>query len=210
MVKNNEAHGLISGAVETTKELLLRSFKIIGTKPNIKRVSGVMILLTKKPILFADVAVQIDPTQEQLAEIAILTAETAKFLGLKPKIAMLSFSTKGSASHELFDKVINATKIAKRLRPDLVIDGELQADAALVKEVAKIKSPKSIIKGDANVLIFPDLNSANISYKLVNRLGNIEAIGPILQGLNKPVNDLSRGCSVQDIVYLTAITSLQK
>jgi len=158
--------------------------------------------------IFADVAIVPNPTAKQLAEIAISSAQTAKaILGIdEPKVALLSFSTKGSAKHELADKVIEAVAIAKQIRPDICIDGELQSDAALIESIGQKKSPGSSVAGRANVLVFPDLQSGNISYKLVERLGNAQAIGPILQGLGAPINDLSRGCSVEDIVNLVAIT----
>jgi phosphate acetyltransferase len=161
-------------------------------------------------IIFADGGVHPNPNEKELAEIAIATAHTAKAIaGFEPRVAMLSFSTKGSAKHELVDKVINATRIAKELAPGLLIDGELQADAALIEAIGKSKAPGSPIAGRANILIFPDLNSGNIAYKLVQRLAHAEAIGPILQGIASPVNDLSRGCSVSDIVSMIAITSNQ-
>ena len=160
--------------------------------------------------IFADGAVHPDPTDKELAEIAIATAHTARTIGgFEPVIAMLSFSTKGSAKHEMVDKVVNATKMAKEMAPDLVIDGEFQVDAALVEEVGRKKAPGSNIPGKANVLIFPNLESGNIAYKLVQRLGGAEAIGPILQGMAAPINDLSRGCSVSDIVSMIAITANQ-
>ena len=161
-------------------------------------------------MIFADCAVNPDPTECQLAEIAVMSARTARILaGIEPRVAMLSFSTKGSATHTLIDKVSHATEIAKEIDPSLMIDGELQADAAIVEEVAKRKCPNSPVGGKANVLIFPDLQSGNISYKLVQRLGGADAIGPVLQGMAAPVNDLSRGCSSQDITNLIAITVIQ-
>jgi len=161
-------------------------------------------------LIFADGAVHPDPTDKELAEIAIATANTARAIaGFEPKIALLSFSTKGSAKHELVDKVVSATKIAREMAPDLMIDGELQGDAALVEAIGQKKAPGSKIAGHANILIFPDLNCGNIAYKLVQRLANAEAIGPILQGMAAPINDLSRGCSVSDIVSMIAITANQ-
>jgi len=174
-----------------------------------------MILQDKKfgedgVIIFADGAVHPNPTDKELAEIAVATAHTARAIcGFEPRIAMLSFSTKGSAKHELVDKVVSATRIAQEMSPDLMIDGELQGDAALVEAIGQKKAPGSKIAGKANVLIFPDLNCGNIAYKLVQRLANAEAIGPILQGMAAPINDLSRGCSVNDIVSMIAITSNQ-
>ena len=161
-------------------------------------------------IIFADGAVHPNPTDKELAEIAIATAHTTRAIaGFEPRIAMLSFSTKGSASNEMVDKVVSATKIAKAMAPDLMIDGELQADAALIEAIGQKKAPGSKIAGKANVLIFPDLNCGNIAYKLTQRLAHAEAIGPILQGMAAPINDLSRGCSVSDIVSMIAITSNQ-
>jgi phosphate acetyltransferase len=161
-------------------------------------------------LIFADCAVHPNPTAEELAEIAVATADTTKAIaGFEPKVAMLSFSTKGSAKHEMVDKVVNATKIAKEKRPDLKIDGELQADAAIVDAIGKKKAPDSEIAGNANVLVFPTLETGNIAYKLVQRLAGAEATGPVLQGMAAPINDLSRGCSVDDIVNLVAITANQ-
>jgi phosphate acetyltransferase len=161
-------------------------------------------------LVFADCAVLPNPDERQLAEIAVTTAQTAKaIVGLDPLVAMLSFSTKGSASHDMVDKVVKATKIAREMAPDLKIDGELQVDAALVKEVGQLKSPGSEVAGKANILIFPTLEAGNIGYKLVQRLAKAEAIGPILQGMAAPINDLSRGCSVTDIVNMVAITANQ-
>lgn len=210
MVYCGDADGLVSGARHPTAHTLKPAFQIIKTKERFHRASGAFMMVKGKSIyFFADAAVNIEPTAEELAEIAIDTSETAKKFGVKPRIAMLSFSTKGSAKHPLADKVRNATFIIKKKRPDLVVDGELQVDAAIVPEVCKIKCPRCRIQGNANVLIFPDLQSANISYKLVERLGKTKAIGPIIQGLKKPVNDLSRGCNVEDIVNLTAITAVE-
>lgn len=217
MVKKGEADGSVSGAIHTTAETIRPALQIIKTAPGVKKVSSsfLMILKDKKfgengTLIFADCAILPDPNEEELADIAIASARTAKdLMGCEPRVAMLSFSTKGSAKHELVDKVRRATEIIKKKEPHLLIDGELQADAALIPEIASQKAPQSSIAGRANVLIFPDLNSANIGYKLVQRLAGAQAIGPILQGLAKPVNDLSRGCSVNDIVNLVAITSLQ-
>lgn len=210
MVHQDDADGLISGAVHSTADTLRPALQIIRTKEKFHRVSGIFIMIMKKRIMFfGDCAVEPDPDKNDLADIAIDTAETARSFGVKPKVAMLSFSTNGSAKHPMADKVKDATEIVKAKMPDLMIDGEMQVDAALVPEVCKLKFPDSKVKGDANVLIFPDLNSGNISYKLVERLGHAKAIGPIIQGLKKPVNDLSRGCSVDDIVDLTAVTVVQ-
>jgi len=196
---------------------LLPAFQYVKTAPGISVVSGTFLMFTDKKqfgndglMLFADCAVHPDPTAEELAQIAVSTGKTARVIaGIEPKIAMLSFSTKGSAKHELVDKVIKATEIAKQMAPDMQIDGEMQADAAIVESIGKKKAPNSNIAGKANVLVFPDLQSGNISYKLVQRLAGAEAIGPILQGMAAPINDLSRGCSVSDIVNLIAITANQ-
>jgi len=207
MVATGSADGLISGAAHSTAETMRPALQLIKTRKRFHKVSGLfLMLLEKKLYLFADCAVNIDPTAKELAEIAIDSAHTAKELGIEPRIAMLSFSTFGSAQHPQLDKIRRAVKLVKKKHPRLMIEGEMQVDAALVPFVAKIKAPKSKLRGRANVLIFPDLNSGNISYKLVQRLGGVKAIGPITQGLQKPVNDLSEGCSVEDIVNLAAIT----
>ncbi|MBU4561318.1 phosphate acetyltransferase [bacterium] len=217
MVKKGEADGSISGAVHTTAETIRPALQIIKTAAGVKKVSSSFLIILKDEkfgengaLIFADCAILPDPNEEELADIAIVSARTAKdLMNCEPRVAMLSFSTKGSAKHKLVDKVVKATEIVKEKAPGLLIDGEIQVDAALIPEVASQKAPKSSIAGKANVLIFPDLNSANIGYKLVQRLAGAQAIGPILQGLAKPVNDLSRGCSVEDIINLVAITSLQ-
>lgn len=215
MIYMGDADGEVSGAEHTTADTVRPALQIVKTAPGISVVSGAMVMVTKKPelgdngiFIFADVAITPNPTAQQLAEIAICSADTAiKIAGIRiPRVAMLSFSTMGSASHELADKVIEATRIAKSLRPDLNIDGEMQSDAALIEKVGKKKAPESSVAGQANVLVFPDLQAGNIGYKLVERLGDAEAVGPILQGLGAPINDLSRGCSVSDIVNLVAIT----
>ena len=215
MIYKGDADGEVSGAEHTTADTVRPALQIVKTAPGISVVSGGMIVVTQPKHLgyhgmfvFADVAITPNPTAKQLAEIAISSAQTAKsILGVDvPKVAMLSFSTKGSAKHELADKVIEAVNIAKQMRPDLQIDGELQADAALIESIGQKKSPGSTVAGHANVLVFPDLQSGNIGYKLVERLGGAQAVGPILQGLGAPINDLSRGCSVDDIVHLVAIT----
>jgi len=210
VVQMNDADGLISGANSSTGATVKPALQIIKTKEKFHKVSGIFfMILEERLLLFADCAVNIEPNSHELAEIAIDTAETAARFGIVPRIAMLSFSTNGSARHPFTDKVREATAMVRDKRPDLVIDGEMQVDAALVPDIAKRKFPKSKIQGDANVLIFPDLQSGNIAYKLVERLAHAEAVGPILQGLKKPVNDLSRGCSWQDIVDLTAITACE-
>lgn len=218
IIKTGGADGQISGALSTTAETLRPALQIIKTKPGITTVSGAMLLITKQPqygengiLVVGDVAVTPVPDAEQLSQIAVCTAETAKAVAgfTDPRVAMLSFSTKGSAQHEVVDKVVEATRLAKEKNPHLKIDGELQADAALVPTVGAKKAPESNIAGHANVLIYPNLEVGNISYKLVQRLGDAVAIGPILQGIARPVNDLSRGCSVEDIYYLVAITACQ-
>ncbi len=217
MVKTGDADGMVSGAVHSTGDLLRPALQIIKTLPGISIVSSSFIMELPDNefgddgiILFADCAINPNPDAEELASIAIATAGTAKSLcGMEPKVAMLSFSTKGSAKHELIDKVVEATKIAKEKAPELMIDGELQLDAALIKKIGEMKAPGSPVAGKANVLIFPDLQAGNIGYKLVQRLAKAEAIGPVSQGFAKPVNDLSRGCSVNDIVNVVAITAVQ-
>ena len=210
MVYSGDADGLVSGAIHTTGETIRPALQIIKTKEKYHRVSGLFLMRVKNKVyLFADCAVNINPNAEELAMIAMDSANTALQFGIKPRIAMLSFSTHESANHEVIDKVRNAVKIVKKKRPELIIDGELQVDASIVPFVAKIKCPKSVLKGNANVLIFPNLEAGNIAYKLVERLAKAQAIGPILQGLKKPVNDLSRGCSVEDIVNITAITVVE-
>lgn len=209
MVQQEMANGMISG-INSENKPYFPAFHIIGTREGTSRASGVFMMVKgSKTFLFADCALNINPTSEQLAEIAYVTAQTAISFGIKPRIAMLSFSTRGSAKHEMVDKVRIATELVRKKDPDLIVDGEIQLDAALVPSVAEKKCPGSPIEGDANVLIFPDLNSGNIGYKLVERLDGCKAIGPIMQGLNKPINDLSRGCSVQDIVDLAVITVIQ-
>ena len=217
IIKSGDADGQISGALSTTGETLRPALQIIKCAPGITCVSGAMLMITQTPefgdngvLVMGDVAVTPMPDANQLAQIAVCTAQTAKSVaGLDPKVAMLSFSTKGSAKHEVVDKVIEATRLAKEMDPELKIDGELQADAALVPSVGKKKAPGSEIAGEANVLVVPCLEVRNIAYKLVQRLGRADAIGPILQGIARPVNDLSRGCSVDDIYKMVAITACQ-
>jgi len=217
MIKSGDADGEVAGAMNATSDVLRPAFQYVKTLPGISVVSGAFIMILQDKefgengiIVFADCAVHPNPTDKELAEIAISTAKTTRSIcGFEPRIAMLSFSTKGSAHHEMCDKVINATKIAKETDPSLQIDGELQADAAIIPSIGKSKAPGSNIAGYANVLIFPTLECGNISYKLVQRLAHAEAIGPILQGMAAPINDLSRGCSVSDIVNMIAITASQ-
>ena len=218
IIKTEGADGQISGALSTTGDTLRPALQIIKCAPGISCVSGAMLLITKQPqygengiLVVGDVAVTPMPDANQLAQIAVCTAQTAKSVAgfADPRVAMLSFSTKGSASHEVVDKVVEATKIAKEMDPGLKVDGELQADAALVPSVGEKKAPGSDIAGHANVLVFPNLEVGNIGYKLVQRLGDAEALGPILQGIARPVNDLSRGCSVDDIYKMVAITACQ-
>ena len=210
MVHLDYADGLVGGSTTTTADTIRPALQIIKTNKKFKKASSFFIMvLDKKPLFFADCAVEIDPDAKDLADIAIDTALTVEKFGYTPKIAMLSFSTKGSAKHPSIDKVREATIRVKDALPDIVVDGELQVDAALVPCIAEKKAKGSPIKGDANVLIFPTLCSGNIAYKLVERLAKAKAIGPILQGLNKPVNDLSRGCCIEDIINVTAITVVE-
>ena len=218
IIKTEGADGKISGALSTTGDTLRPALQIIKCAPGVTCVSGAMLMLTHEHqygddgiIVMGDVAVTPVPTADQLAQIAVCTAQTARSVaGIQdPRVAMLSFSTKGSAKHEVVDKVVEATRLAHEMAPELKLDGELQADAALVPAVGEKKAPGSLIAGHANVLVVPNLEVGNISYKLVQRLGDAIAIGPILQGIARPVNDLSRGCSVDDIYYMVAITACQ-
>ena len=211
MLRHDMASGAVAGSVNTTGDVLRAAIQIVGLRPNIEVVSScfIMVLPNNKILTFADCAVIPDPSAGELASIAISSANTHKNLvGTEPKVAMLSFSTKGSAKHPLSEKVIEATEQVRNTDPGLLVDGELQFDAAYIPEVGKKKAPQSAVAGEANVYIFPDLNSANIGYKMVQRLAGAMAIGPIIQGLAKPYNDLSRGCSVDDVVNVTAICSI--
>jgi len=217
MIKAGDMDGEVAGAINATGDVVRPGFQLIKTLPGVSMVSGVFVMILKDKefgeegiMIFADCAVTPDPDERMLSEIAITTADTCRnLLDIEPKIAMLSFSTKGSASHYKVDKVVNATNRVKELRPDIIIDGEMQLDAAIIPDVAKIKCPNSPINGHANVLVFPSLEAGNIAYKLVQRFGHADAYGPVLQGLAAPINDLSRGCFVRDIVNLVAITSVQ-
>lgn len=217
LIKDGQADGEVAGADNATGDVLRPAFQIVKTLPGISIVSGAFFMIFKdceyapdNILVFADCAVHPDPDAQQLAEIAVSTAKTAKDIGgLDPKVALLSFSTKGSAQHELVDKVAEATRLAQEKAPDMAFDGELQSDAAIVEKIAAKKAPQSQVAGKANVLVFPSLETGNISYKLVERLAGVEAVGPVLQGMAAPINDLSRGCSVSDIVNLVAITANQ-
>jgi phosphate acetyltransferase len=217
LIKNKEVDGEVAGAQNATGDVLRPAFQVVKTLPGISVVSGAFIMVMKDPqwgdngvMVWADCAAHPNPNERELAEIAVVTAQTAESIArLEPRVALLSFSTKGSAKHEMVTKVVNATKIAQEMAPHFKIDGELQADAAIVPSVGKSKAPDSEIAGKANVLIFPTLEVGNIAYKLVQRIAGAEAIGPIMQGMAAPINDLSRGCSVEDIVSLVAITACQ-
>lgn len=218
MIKNGDADGMVAGAINSTGNVLRAGLQIVKTKPGIKSVSSCFLMAFENTyfkgqevMIFGDCAVIIKPTSEQLADIAISSYKTAKTLaGIKePKIAMLSFSTKGSAKDESIDRVVEATKLVKEMAPEIEIDGELQVDAALVPSVASLKAPGSKVAGHANVFIFPDVGAGNIGYKLTQRFSGAEAIGPICQGFAKPINDLSRGCVAEDIVGVVAITACQ-
>jgi phosphate acetyltransferase len=210
LVHVNRAQGLVSGAAHSTADTVRPALQIIKTKEGVRKTSGVFIMVRNdEKYVFADCAINISPDSSDLAEIAVESAATAKMFNIEPKVAMLSFSTKGSAKSTETERVVEAARLAAERDPNLVVDGEFQFDAAFVPSVAEKKAPGSIIKGDANVFVFPSLEAGNIGYKIAQRLGNFEAVGPILQGLNKPVNDLSRGCSVEDVYKLALITAGQ-
>ena len=217
LIKNKEVDGEVAGAQNSTGNVLRPAFQIVKTLPGVSVVSGafIMVFQDKKwgdngVMVFADCAADPNTDENKLAQIAVVTAQTARNIaGIDPRVAMLSFSTKGSATHELVDKVVNATRIAKEMDPNIVIDGELQLDAAIIPSVAEKKAPGSPVAGKSNVLVFPSLEVGNITYKAVQRFAGADAVGPIMQGMAAPINDLSRGCSVEDIVSLVAITVCQ-
>ncbi|MBM7648310.1 phosphate acetyltransferase [Bacillus ectoiniformans] len=210
LVYNNLAHGLVSGAIHSTADTVRPALQIIKTKPGVTKTSGVFIMVRgDEQYVFADCAINISPDSQDLAEIAVESAKTAEMFDINPRVAMLSFSTKGSAKSPETERVVEAARLAKEKAPELLVDGEFQFDAAFVPSVAKKKAPDSDIQGDANVFVFPSLEAGNIGYKIAQRLGNFEAVGPILQGLNAPVNDLSRGCNEEDVYKLALITAGQ-
>lgn len=210
MIRLGHADGCVTGATHPTSETILPAVQIIGMREGFKRASSYFLMVKgEEKLFFADCAFVVNPEAEELAGIAIATNDSAKNYDVDPKVAMLSFSTYGSAKHEMVDKVVEATKIVKEKRPDIIVDGDLQFDAAYVEKVGVKKAPGSPVAGKANVFIFPELNAGNIGYKVTQRLGGYEAIGPIIQGLKKPMNDLSRGCSSDDVVKVAAITAVQ-
>lgn len=210
LVYTGEADGLVSGAAHSTADTVRPALQIIKTKPGYKKTSGAFVMVREdERYVFGDCAINIAPDSQDLAEIAVASAETAAMFGIDPKVALLSFSTKGSAKSPETEKVSDALAIAKEKNPNLVVDGEFQFDAAFVPSVAAKKAPDAVLKGDANVFVFPSLEAGNIGYKIAQRLGNFDAVGPILQGLNAPVNDLSRGCNADDVYKLTLITAAQ-
>ncbi|MGX7108718.1 phosphate acetyltransferase [Facklamia miroungae] len=213
LVYTGEADGMVCGAVYSTSDTVRPALQIIKTRPGVNLISGAFIMVPPhtngQKLVFADCAININPDSQSLAEIAVESAKTAKIFGIDPKVAMLSFSSHGSAKSPEVDKVAEATKMAKELAPELIIDGEIQFDAAIVPEVAAQKVPGSILDGQATVFVFPEIQSGNIGYKIAQRLGNFQAVGPILQGLNKPVSDLSRGCVEEDVFKVAIITANQ-
>ncbi|WLR50764.1 phosphate acetyltransferase [Bacillus tianshenii] len=210
LVYTNQADGLVSGAAHSTADTVRPALQIIKTKEGMRKTSGAFVMVRgDEKYVFADCAINISPDSQDLAEIAIASADTARLFDINPRVAMLSFSTKGSAVSEETERVTEALNIVKSQRDDLVIDGEFQFDAAFVPSVASKKAPDSVIQGDANVFVFPSLEAGNIGYKIAQRLGNFEAVGPVLQGLNRPVNDLSRGCNSEDVYKLALITAAQ-
>lgn len=217
MIKAGDADGEVAGAENATGDVLRPAFQYVKTAPGISVVSGAFIMIFKDKnlgdngmLVFADCAVHPNPSARELAEIAVITGRTTRAIAqMEPRVAMLSFSTKGSAQHEMVDKVVEATRIAQEMNPELLIDGEIQSDAAIIESIGQKKAPGSKIAGRANVLVFPTMETGNITYKLVQRLAGAEAVGPVLQGMAAPINDLSRGCSIDDIVNLVAITANQ-
>lgn len=210
LVYLKKADGLVSGAIHSTADTVRPALQIIKTKPGVKKVSGVFIMVRgEEKFVFADCAINISPDSQDLAETAAESAKTARTFDIEPRIAMLSFSTKGSAHSDETEKVAQAVRLAKERDPELVVDGEMQFDAAYVPAVAQKKAPDSVIRGNATVFIFPNLDAGNIGYKMAQRLGGFEAVGPILQGLNAPVNDLSRGCNAEDVYHLALISAAQ-
>lgn len=208
----DKAEGMVSGIIHSTSDTVRPALQIIKTRPKVTRTSGAFLMVRgrdQEKYLFADCAININPNAQELAEIAVESARTAEIFDINPKVSLLSFSTKGSAQSPEVEKVIEATRIAKKLAPQYIIDGELQFDASYVESVARLKSPSSSVAGKATVFVFPDLQSGNIGYKIAQRLGNFEAIGPILQGLNKPISDLSRGANEEDVYKLAIITAAQ-
>ncbi|MCR8849971.1 phosphate acetyltransferase [Rossellomorea sp. SC111] len=210
LVYTGQAHGLVSGAAHSTADTVRPALQIIKTKEGVRKTSGVFIMVREdEKYVFADCAINITPDSQDLAEIAIESAKTADMFDIDPRVAMLSFSTKGSAKSPETEKVVEAVSLAKEKVPELTVDGEFQFDAAFVPSVAEKKAPGAAIQGNANVFVFPSLEAGNIGYKIAQRLGNFEAVGPILQGLNAPVNDLSRGCNEEDVYKLALITAAQ-